>query len=79
MGRASGHGDDAERGGGRERNSVLFSLKTTRPAAVLRMNNRGSRAEAGKPLESCRLHADNGSWMKVDQLEEVTMVWLWLY
>ena len=78
MGRASGNGDDAERGGGRERNSVLFSLKTTRPAAVLRMN-RGSRVEAGKPLESCRLHGGNGSWMKVDQLEEVTMVWLWLY
>ena len=79
LGRTSGHGNDAERGGERERNSVWFSLKTTRPAAVLRVNNRGSRVEAGKPLESCRLHGDNGSRMKVDQLEKVTVVWLRLY
>lgn len=77
LGRTSGRGNDAERGGGRERNSTWFSLKTTPPAAVPRVN-RGSRVEAGKPLESCRLHGDNGSQMKAGQLE-VTTVWLWLY
>ena len=52
----------------------MIGLKTTPPAAVLRVNNRESRGEAGKPLESFRLHGENGSRVKVDQLEKASMV-----
>lgn len=49
-----GAGHAAKWGGRHEKNSMWFRLKRTPLAVVLRVDNRGSRVEAGRPLESCR-------------------------
>lgn len=49
---------------------------------MLRVDNRGSRAEARRPggrlLESSSHYGDEGNLIKVVQLG-VLMVWFWLY